>query len=466
VIKIKSKKYLFYIIFTTFFIIVLSIITVIQNNYKENYKKQFLFEKDHIEFFLNMVKNDLFNISSDLISSTISNVLDRQLESMDIAEISALKNNLLVSDNIKSYVEFHDRYKIYLNQIYFKDYLNNFYIYNKSYDRLSPYNLTPIENDLANKTIFNLSQDLDFSTSKIFEYKSENYFYIAMKNRELKAGFFTGKSLGYILYEVNLNKINTSLNIINKSDFLNIDFLPANTNEIKSFYNKSSLSYFYFSTPIEFLDSNIFVYKKYSKTIFNYAYLITTLFYIFGIIIIYYSKYNYKSSLIQNIPSLKDLNDYHYKKDPEKLINQIIIQKIFEIEFLRNTKEENRIEQFKQLYEKYFYDLDLPNYIAFYTLENISFVFSDKIDMNNNHLKILENLEIYSECIKEIRTSHFDNSLSSLIEYIKNDKKEILKMLKGYYINLFSINDEQIIAIIKDSSKNKIENFKNILKNL
>jgi hypothetical protein len=260
VIKIKSKKYLFYIIFTTFFIIVLSIITVIQNNYKENYKKQFLFEKDHIEFFLNMVKNDLFNISSDLISSTISNVLDRQLESMDIAEISALKNNLLVSDNIKSYVEFHDRYKIYLNQIYFKDYLNNFYIYNKSYDRLSPYNLTPIENDLANKTIFNLSQDLDFSTSKIFEYKSENYFYIAMKNRELKAGFFTGKSLGYILYEVNLNKINTSLNIINKSDFLNIDFLPANTNEIKSFYNKSSLSYFYFSTPIEFLDSNIFVY--------------------------------------------------------------------------------------------------------------------------------------------------------------------------------------------------------------
>jgi hypothetical protein len=311
-----------------------------------------------------------------------------------------------------------------------------------------------------------LSQDLDFSTSKIFEYKSENYFYIAMKNRELKAGFFTGKSLGYILYEVNLNKINTSLNIINKSDFLNIDFLPANTNEIKSFYNKSSLSYFYFSTPIEFLDSNIFVYKKYSKTIFNYAYLITTLFYIFGIIIIYYSKYNYKSSLIQNIPSLKDFNDYHYKKDPEKLINQIIIQKIFEIEFLRNTKEENRIEQFKQLYEKYFYDLDLPNYIAFYTLENISFVFSDKIDMNNNHLKILENLEIYSECIKEIRTSHFDNSLSSLIEYIKNDKKEILKMLKGYYINLFSINDEQIIAIIKDSSKNKIENFKNILKNL
>jgi hypothetical protein len=200
--------------------------------------------------------------------------------------------------------------------------------------------------------------------------------------------------------------------------------------------------------------------------IFNYIYLITTLFYILGIIIIYFAKYDYKSSLIQNISSLNSLKDENYKKDPEKLINQIIAQKNFENEFLRNNKEENKLKLFKKLYEKYFNELDLPTYIAFYTLENMNFVFNEKIDINNSHLKILENLEINSECIKEIRTNYFDNSLSSLTEYIKDDQKEIVKMLKDYHINLFSINDEQIITIIKDGSKNKIENFKNILKNL
>jgi len=463
---IKKKKYVFYLIFTSFFIIILTIIVLVQNNYKETYRSQFNYEKEQIEFYLKHIQNDLFAMSSDMISMTINNILDRQLGLMNVAEISALNNNLLISDNIKTYVQFHNLYKTYLDEIYFKDYLSNFFIYNKTYDQLSPYNIDPVNIDLASKTIFNISEHNNFSVSNFFINDGEKYFYLATKNREMKAGVFTGEYIGYILYEINLKYLNTSLNIINKSEFLNLEFLPVNAKDIEEFYEKSTLSDIYFFSTIDFLDSNIYVYKGYSKAFFNYIFIISSLFYIFCIFVIFKTNIDYGNSLMKNISSLNYVYKDNFEKDPEKFIIQLLAKKDFENDFLKKSKEEIPLNAFKNVYLKYYNLLQLPNYVVFYSLKNMNFVFTDKIDIDNNHIDLLEKLQLNSECIKEIRTNYFDNSLNSLNDYIENVPEEIINSINNYYVNLFSIQKNQHIIIIKDTSKEKIENFKSILKNL
>ncbi|MGM0640389.1 MAG: hypothetical protein ACQESN_03050 [Thermotogota bacterium] len=443
------------------------IILFFQNQVKNNYKDNFLSEKKYLENYLENIQNSIYTMASDINSSTIHNILDRQLNLMDIGEISALKNGLMISDNIKTYVQFHDRYKNYLDEVYFDDYLNKFYIYNNNFDKLSPYLEEPINKDLANKVMLKLSNNSVFATSDIFEFENNKYMYLATKNRELRAGNFTDNSLGFILYEIKLAMIDTELTIINKSDLLEIDFLPIDNNKMKDLNINSTFTDHYISSPISFLNSNLYAYNQYNNNYYNLLLLGFSSLFILFLVIYYYSKINYNDILFSKIPLLEKFSKKSsYETDVFTFINQILAKREFENDFLRGKKHENKLDLFLFLYNKYYDYIRLPEYISIHNLKDMNFVFYDKIDMSKSHVEMIENLEINSECIKDIRNSYFDNNISSIKEYIKSRTKDFKSSIDDLYIDIFSINDEQVLIFLKFKNKNELENFKNIIKNI
>ncbi len=438
-----------------------------QDQLKNNYKDDFLSEKKYVENYLENIKNSIYTMASDINSSTIHNILDRQLGIMDIGEISALRNGLMISDNIKTYVQFHDRYINYLNEVYFENYLNEFYIYNNNFDKLSPYLEEPINKDLANKVMLKLSNKSTFAVSNIFEYNESKFIYLATLNRELRAGKFTDNTLGFILYEIDLESIDTNLTIINKSDLLEIEFLPIDNNKMNNLNLSSNFSKYFISSPISYLNTNLFVYEEYGKNYFNFILLFVLILFIVSLIILYYSKTNYNDALLSKIPFLENFSKNKIiEKDIFSFINQLLAKKEFENEFLKAEKHEDKLELFISLYKKYYNYIKLPDYISIYNLKDMNFVFYDKIDMNDSHLELIENIEINSECIKDIRNSNFDNRMLSVKQYINNFPNNSEKLMKDFYVDIFSVNDKQILLLIKFKDKKELENFRNIIKNI
>lgn len=414
------------------------------------------------------IKSDLFTLSSDLISSTISNILNSQLNKMDEGEISALRNNLMISDLIKTYVQFENRYKSYLDDIYLKDYLNDYYIYNNNYDQLSPYTKEPLNKDYINELILELNnKNTDYSISNVFENDNKKYIYLATKNRELKAGVFTGDSLGYIVFEIKLDSIDTPLNIINKDDFLNIKYLPIESKKINSFNVNSTLNNYYLSSPIDFMNSKIYIYKKYNNYWYYATIVILSALYILMILLFSFMKTNYDKLLINKIPIL---NNFQKKQIEEKNVfdnlNNILTQKEFEIEFLKNYKNNDNFSLFISLYKKYNKYMDLPNYIAFFELKDMNFIYKDKIDFENFHPNIVEKININSECLREFKNNFFENNLSNLEKYINNFSELDLSKIKNLYLDFITIKDKKLIILIKHNSKKQLFNFKQIIRNL